>query len=108
MICTNATNIISVVAIQLYFKMRSSTSSNPAPVSSSLIPKIRSPHILANLIVLGGAIFQMLKMLRGDIKTNKYTFHLIVAVGVSPVCNKVIGRSCEAGAALLTVLSLTD
>ena len=83
MIFTSAANIINVCAIQLYFKMRSSTSPNPGPEALSRIPSIRSPNILANFSMLGGAIIHVLRMLRGGVEMNKYSLHLTVAMGVS-------------------------
>ena len=80
-IFTSATNIINVVAIQLYFKLRSPTS-NSGPVLSNQIPKIRSPNILANFCILAGAIIRLLNMLWGDLEESKYSIHLTVAVGV--------------------------
>ena len=94
MICTLAANIINVCAIQLYFKLRSPAFSNPTPLLSSQIPKIRSPNILANFSMLGGCIFHVLKINRGDIKASQYGFHLSVAVGVRTVCKKVFTFPC--------------
>ena len=91
---TNAANIITVIAIQLYFKLQSHTSPNLGPGLSSQIPRIRNPNILANFAMLGGGTIHLLKMLRGDFDTSKYSLHLSAAVGVRTGGNRP-GVSCS-------------